>query len=692
MGNGDDKRVAQSASSDAPAPKKARSTVVEAENIPSSHHYHVSWMHSDIVTVVVSSEKHGFVITASRDGVVKFWKRLPVTRSYNSEQQDKKRTVAPCLEFCKSYVAHTAPVSALAMDVHGDCVASVANDGVVKYYDVGSFDVSSYHRTNLDLGTSACWISLDASVLAVSSRSSGHIFVFTPHHGGSHLQTLTLHGSNVVTSIVYNPVHNCAMSCDTQGIIEFWGASVTQEGDDSTLDEPTVNGDGQNEVGITKLRVGGPVGASHGFNYASKAETHLHRLLKKKTYVIAACLTRYGGSDSSKRSKEQIKYALYCADHRIRILDHSSGEFDVTFDERLSSYENDLYSKAPYRLDAIEYGQRAAIEKEISEGSTLFSAGITASGQRSQTPQRLSLTFDPSGRYLIYPTIMGLKCLDWSKKKLFCLTGKADASQVRFTGVCLAAGNAKANIQLQLARGDISFANRDREEAKEFNDSLLIATAYNQRRLYVFSHVDPSTFKKGSGEEASWIKRDQWNEAPNAQDAQFHRHQNGGGASENREAVSRAILRTTAGDIHIDLFSKLVPRTFENFTGLVRRGSYDGVIFHRVIKQFMLQTGDFENQDGTGGESVWGGEFEDEFVRELRHDRPFVVSMANAGPNTNGSQFFITTVAAPWLDNKHTIFGRVSQGFDVVSAIENCKTNDLDKPLEDIMIRNVDLV
>ena len=93
-----------------------------------------------------------------------------------------------------------------------------------------------------------------------------------------------------------------------------------------------------------------------------------------------------------------------------------------------------------------------------------------------------------------------------------------------------------------------------------------------------------------------------------------------------------------------------------------------------------------------GGESIWGGEFEDEIVKNLRHDRPYTVSMANAGPNTNGSQFFITTAPTSWLDNKHTVFGRVTQGFDVIQKIESVRVNKHDRPIEEIKIISVDIL
>jgi peptidyl-prolyl cis-trans isomerase B (cyclophilin B) len=126
-----------------------------------------------------------------------------------------------------------------------------------------------------------------------------------------------------------------------------------------------------------------------------------------------------------------------------------------------------------------------------------------------------------------------------------------------------------------------------------------------------------------------------------------------------------ARLETELGDIVIELFADKAPRTVNNFVFLAREGFYDGVTFHRVMKNFMAQGGD-PTGTGTGGP---GYRFADEFSPSLKHDSPGVLSMANAGPDTNGSQFFITHAPTPWLDGKHAVFGKVSQGMDVVLSI-----------------------
>lgn len=149
-----------------------------------------------------------------------------------------------------------------------------------------------------------------------------------------------------------------------------------------------------------------------------------------------------------------------------------------------------------------------------------------------------------------------------------------------------------------------------------------------------------------------------------------------------------ATVKTNVGDFEIELFTTKTPKTVENFVGLATTGKYDNVIFHRVIPQFMIQGGD-PTGTGRGGESFWGGKFEDEFDASLHHDKAGILSMANAGPGTNGSQFFITLIPTPWLDGKHSVFGEVISGMDVVNSIGVTKTGAMDKPVDDIIIQTI---
>ncbi|MBP9864848.1 MAG: peptidylprolyl isomerase [Candidatus Omnitrophica bacterium] len=144
-------------------------------------------------------------------------------------------------------------------------------------------------------------------------------------------------------------------------------------------------------------------------------------------------------------------------------------------------------------------------------------------------------------------------------------------------------------------------------------------------------------------------------------------------------------IETTEGDIYADLFAADVPKTVENFVKLARKGFYDGIIFHRVIPDFMIQTGDPQG-NGTGGP---GYQFADEFSPKLRHSKPGILSMANSGPNTNGSQFFITEAATPHLDNRHSVFGEVTEGIDVVRKIARVPRDRRDRPVTDVKMKKV---
>jgi peptidyl-prolyl cis-trans isomerase B (cyclophilin B) len=151
--------------------------------------------------------------------------------------------------------------------------------------------------------------------------------------------------------------------------------------------------------------------------------------------------------------------------------------------------------------------------------------------------------------------------------------------------------------------------------------------------------------------------------------------------------MSQATLKTNKGSVTFELFEDEAPKTVANFKKLASEGFYDGVVFHRVIKDFMIQGGD-PTGTGSGGP---GYTFEDEF-----NDKKIVrgaLAMANAGPNTNGSQFFIVTVgSAPWLDGKHTVFGEVTEGMDVVDTIEGAETDGRDRPVDEVRIESVELV
>jgi cyclophilin family peptidyl-prolyl cis-trans isomerase len=148
-----------------------------------------------------------------------------------------------------------------------------------------------------------------------------------------------------------------------------------------------------------------------------------------------------------------------------------------------------------------------------------------------------------------------------------------------------------------------------------------------------------------------------------------------------------ARFTTNHGEFTIELFEDRAPITTANFIELAEKGYYDGLTFHRVIRDFMIQGG-CPQGTGTGGP---GYKIRDEFHAELKHDTPGVLSMANAGPNSGGSQFFITLVPTPWLDNKHAVFGKVTEGMDVVEKIGSIRTGAQDRPVEPVVMEKVEV-
>eukprot|EP00933_Yihiella_yeosuensis_P037393 TRINITY_DN31312_c0_g1_i1.p1 TRINITY_DN31312_c0_g1~~TRINITY_DN31312_c0_g1_i1.p1 ORF type:complete len:624 (-),score=121.52 TRINITY_DN31312_c0_g1_i1:265-2136(-) len=380
-----------------------------------------------------------------------------------------------------------------------------------------------------------------------------------------------------------------------------------------------------------------------------KSETHLYELLKNQTYCISINI-----------SQDSQLFAAVCEDGRLRVFRFTTMKMVRAYDESLEMFtaaQSDP-NMADLHLDRFDFGRRIAVEKEMRNSpSVMYQQAV----------------FDESSNFLIYSSMVGVKVVNIHTNKLVRILGKVEQTE-RFLGVSLFQGKPlkkKVEQGVSVIEGE--------NDVKEKRDPVVLVTAYKKQRFFVFSEREPP-------ESAADIGRDIFNEKPSKEDAAVAAQ-----IRTENPLGKQATIHTSMGDIVVKLFFQECPKTVENFTVHSKNGYYDNILFHRVIQGFMIQTGDPQG-DGTGGESIWGGEFEDEFNRTLKHDRPFTLSMANAGPNTNGSQFFITTVPCPWLDQKHTVFGRVLQGMDVVQNIEKSQCNGEDRPLIDIKILAIKII
>ncbi|KAJ5167614.1 Peptidyl-prolyl cis-trans isomerase cyp15 [Penicillium canariense] len=338
-------------------------------------------------------------------------------------------------------------------------------------------------------------------------------------------------------------------------------------------------------------------------------------------------------------------------DRQVRVFEFATGKLYRTYDESITTItEMQQAGTAPYPLEELEFGRRLAVERELDGEAT-----------RS----KVNVAFDESGHFLLYGSLYGIKCINTYTNRVVRVYGRDEPFRALHLALYQGQPQRKGVVTVSMAAS----SNPLLQEAEE-RDAMLLSTGFAKVRFYLFTNE--TEISKG--------RRDVQNEKPTQAGGSETR------ATKPSESGTAAVLHTTMGDIHLRLFPTAAPRTVENFVTHARQGYYNNTIFHRVIRKFMIQGGDPQG-DGTGGESIWGGEFADEFS-SLRHDKPYTLSMANAGPNTNGSQFFITTEKTPWLDNKHTVFGRAVQGLDVVHKIENVKTYK-EKPEVDVKIVSI---
>ncbi|GJP80886.1 hypothetical protein CLOP_g11085 [Closterium sp. NIES-67] len=580
---------------------------VYLDALPSAEMYEKSYMHRDWVTHVAVSDAD-FIITGSRDGHLKFWKKKAVG-----------------VEFAKHFRAHLGPVEGLAVSADGTlCCTISSQDKAAKIFDIATFDMISMLK--LPFAPSAvCWLFKPDNAkakLSIADKDSPDIHIFDARGGTNEaVGRVKVHGAPVV-AMQYNTAADAVVSTDSSGLIEYWSAE--------TYTFPS-----------SRVR----------FKY--KIDTDLYALAKVKTTA-----------PSLEISPDGSQFATVSPDRRIRVFWFATGKLRRTYDESLEAAQELQRGDVPlYRLDAIDFGRRLAVEREMERER-----------EKDDDVPTPNAVFDETGNFIIYPTLLGIKVVNLHENKVARILGKVESNE-RFLRLALYQGGKAARRIRKIA----SIANSQDAKGGPSVDPTVVACAFKKHRFYLFSQREPE-----EGEEPSQ-GRDVFNEKPPPEEMLALADVARTSASALPDSV---VVHTTMGDIHLKLYTEECPRTVENFTTHCGNGYYDGLLFHRVIKGFMVQTG-CPLGDGTGGQSIWGGEFEDEFHKSLRHDRPFTLSMANAGPNTNGSQFFITTVATPWLDNKHTVFGRVVKGMDVVQLIEKAKVDRNDKPYEDIKILNV---
>ncbi|KAM6494314.1 hypothetical protein JOM56_010675 [Amanita muscaria] len=532
------------------------------------------------------------------------------------------------IEFVKHYRAHLQPIVSVSASTDGQLFATVSEDGTAKVFDVVNFDMINIIQLGY-VPHACCWVHRrdQQGLLAVSDSKSGVIRLYGGRGSEKPLETISTLHRLPVHIMAYSHRYNCVISADEGGFVEYW-----------TPTEP---------FGLPKNVTG---------MWSFKTETDLYEF--KKTKSTPTCITL------SPDSSAFVTFSL--PDRQIRIFSFLDGKLMRKYDESLEAIqEMQQAGTAIYKVDDMEFGRRLAVERELE-----------LPGPDGRVPGRWSnAIWHESGAFILYPTLLGIKVVNIVTNRVVRLFGKDEV--VRWMNLTLYQGAPAKKGLTTMAM--IASANPILAE-KSTRDPTLFCTAYKKARFYLFTREEPD---EKAGE------RDIFNERPTREEQTIASAAPSGKNGPSPLANS-ATIHTTLGDIHIRLFPEQAPKAVENFVGHARSAFFEGIIFHRVIPKFMIQTGD-PLGDGTGGTSIWGREFEDEFSDQLRHDRPYTLSMANAGPNTNGSQFFITTTATPWLDKKHTIFGRVLSGLEVVHVIENVKTNKVDKPYEDIKIINVDV-
>ena len=377
--------------------------------------------------------------------------------------------------------------------------------------------------------------------------------------------------------------------------------------------------------------------------FSLKSQTDLYSVAKDKASPYSMSV-----------SHNEQHVALLCNDYSLRIFDIRSGKCLRIIKETPWDVSEDAIASKIHRH-----------EQQLSIGQL-----------RTQ-----NVVFDANDLFVIYANFTGIKIctVDPSSADTFDSVVGWD-EKMRFLNVSLY----QACPQRKLVTVEMAASDNPAFQANQQIDSCLFCTGSGTNRFYLITKSSPPT-SLVSEKRTILSDRDIQNETITSTSDLSSPLQ-----SLTLHSGKFTVLHTDMGDIKLELFTEFAPKATANFITHCKNGYFNRMIFHRVVRDFMIQSGD-PNSDGTGGSSVWDKEFEDEFHTSLNFEKPFMLCMANSGPNTNASQWFITVVPSPWLYRKHTVFGKVVSGFETVLKISNVAVGKFSKPLVPVVIRDVEV-
>lgn len=490
----------------APEPQKKKRKVLHheklfLENLPNSESYEKSYMHRDVITYCVAT-KTDFIVTASTDGHVKFWKK--------SEDG---------IEFVKHFRAHLNTITSLSTNSMGTLLCTSSTDKSVKVFDVINFDMINMIKLDFTPSLTAFIASSGDTIpcLAVADSESPCIKIYDAQGTNEPLHIIDKLHKKPLSAICYNTAFETVISIDKAGILEYWQSHK------------------HNYSFPEKL-----------VNFESKLDTSLYEFAKNKTIVTGLIA-----------SPDGRKFATISIDRKVRVFQFLTGKLIRVFDESLARYNEQ--QQTSHGIPNMEYGRRMANERDIEKQDALNYSNIL---------------FDSSGHFILYSTMIGVKLVNIETNKCVKILGKGD--NIRPLHIALFQGKVKkSNAAVTLEQE----ASENPTLASSNNDPILFCTAYKKQRFYMYTRRLPSDLQD--------IDRDIFNEQPSKEDILAVTE-----SQTTQKIFGNCIIHTTFGDIFLKLFGSECPKTVENFCVHSKNGYYNGHVFHRVIKGFMIQTGD----------------------------------------------------------------------------------------------------